>query len=363
MPECIHFTPTFRPLLMSHQLLPAAPQLPGAYVNLLTKLVSQRGVSTQLLLSGSGITLKKLDRPYWHLDFACFDALLRRAIHLTGEPDLPVKLGLQMTVTCHGPLGFAMLVSPDLRAAIQLGCELLHHQCRGLRFTLHEGQDKSTLRLEQPLASHQLGDDALMFLMVGLGKVAGALAGRPCPARAEMTMAKPDNAHRFLRRLFRFKAKANQWVFSTACLAWPLPNADPIAARLVGAQCKRFILARNLPADSVSQTIRQLVMHTTDGQPGIEQVAKKLKVSARTLQRQLATEGANFSDISEQVRCEKAAQLLRARRQTVSSIAEELGYASVANFCRAFRRWYSSTPSDYIKATRDEVPHALDTAP
>lgn len=348
---------------MSHQLLPAAPQLPGAYVNLLTKLVSQRGVSTQLLLSGSGVTIEKLERPYWQVDFACFDALLRRSIHLTGEPDLPVKLGLNMTVTCHGPLGFAMLVSPDLRAAIKLGCELLHHQCRGLRFTLHEGQDKSTLRLEQPLASHQLGDAALMFLMVGLGKVAGALVGRPCPARAEMTMAKPDDAHGFLRRLFRFNAKSNQWVFSTACLAWPLPNADPIAARLVGAQCKRFIIARSLPAHSLGQTIRQLVMHATDGPPGMEQVAKKLKVSARTLQRQLASEGTNFSDISEQVRCEKAAQLLRARRQTVSSIAEELGYASVANFCRAFRRWYSSTPSEYIKVTLEEASHGIETAP
>ena len=338
---------------MSQPLLPAAPQLPGAYVNLLTQLVSQRGVSTRLLLSGSGVPAERLERPYWYVDFACFDALLLRAIHLTGEPDLPVKLGLQMTVTCHGPLGFAMLVSPDLRAAIRLGCDLLHHQCRGLRFTLHEGQAKSTLRLEQPLASHQLGDAALTFLMVGLGKIASSLVGRPCPASAEMTLVKPNHTHGFLRQLFRFNAPSNQWVFSTACLGWPLPNADPIAARLVGAQCKRFIIARNLSVDSLSQTIRQLVLHTTERQPGIEQVAKKLKVSARTLQRQLACEGSNFSDICAQVRCEKAAQLLRTRKHTVSSIAEELGYASVANFGRAFRRWYACTPSDYINLTAE----------
>jgi len=317
-------------------------------VNLLTQLVTQRGVSPQLLLSGSGITSERLEKPYWYVDFACFDALLLRATHLTGELDLPVKLGLQMTVTCHGPLGFAMLVSPDLRAAIQLGCDLLQHQCRGLRFTLHEGPDKSTLRLEQPLASHQLGEAVLTFLMVGLGRVASSLVGRPCPASAEMTVVKPAHVHGFLRQRFRFNAQYNQWVFSTECLGWPLPNADPIAARLAGAQCKRFIIARNLPVDSLSQTIRQLVLTTTEGQPGLEQVAKKLKVSARTLQRQLASEGSNFSDICEQVRCEKAAQLLRTRRQTVSSIAEELGYASVANFGRAFRRWYLCTPSAYI---------------
>jgi AraC-like DNA-binding protein len=348
---------------MSHPLLPAVPQLPGAYVNLLTELVSQKGVSTRLLLSGSGVSIEKLERPYWYVDFACFDALLQRAIHLTGEPDLPVKLGLQMTVTCHGPLGFAMLVSPDLRAAIQLGCDLLQHQCRGLRLTLHEGQDKSTLRFEQPLASHQVGDAALMFLMVGLGKVATSLVGRPCPARAEMTVVKPNYSHGFLRQLFRFGAPSNQWVFSTACLGWPLPNADPIAARLVEAQCKRFIIARNLPVESLSQTIRQLVMHTAEGQPTIEQVATKLKVSARTLQRKLASEGSNFSDIGEQVRCEKAAQLLRTRRQTVSSIAEELGYASVANFGRAFRRWYSCSPSAYISLTMTAAAHGPDVAP
>jgi len=196
-----------------------------------------------------------------------------------------------------------------------------------------------------------------MFLMVGLGKVATSLVGRPCPARAEMTFVKPNYTHGFLRRLFRFNAPSNQWVFSTACLGWPLPNADPIAARLAGAQCKRFIIARNLPVESLSQTIRQLVMHTAEGQPTIEQVAKKLKVSARTLQRQLASEGSNFSDIGEQVRCEKAAQLLRARRQTVSRISEELGYASVANFSRAFRRWYSCTPSDYINVTHEAASH------
>lgn len=43
--------------------------------------------------------------------------------------------------------------------------------------------------------------------------------------------------------------------------------------------------------------------------------------------------------------------------QKVSSISEELGYASVANFSRAFRRWYSCTPSDYIKVTQEAASH------
>lgn len=339
---------------MSRPLLLAVPQLPGAYVDLLAQTVAEQGVSSRLLLSGSGIPMQRMDKPYWYVDFACFDALLQRAIRLTGKPDLPVTLGLRMTVTSHGPLGFAMLVSPDLRSAIKLGCELLHHQCRGLRFTLDEARDKSMLRLEQPLPSHQLGDAALTFLMVGLGKVAGSLVGRACPARAEMLVDKPDFNHGFLHRYFRFNAKFNQWVLSTTCLNWPLPYRDPVAERLMREQCRRFIIAKNQPADSVSQTVRLLAHDSAAALPGIEQVAKRLGLSTRTLQRQLASEGANFSDITEQVRCERAAKLLRARRQSVSDIAEELGYANTANFCRAFRRWYALPPSEYLKINLDE---------
>jgi AraC-like DNA-binding protein len=48
-----------------------------------------------------------------------------------------------------------------------------------------------------------------------------------------------------------------------------------------------------------------------------------------------------------------ALERLRDRSTSVSTVADELGFADVAAFGKAFRRWTGATPSEWRRRERD----------
>ena len=54
-----------------------------------------------------------------------------------------------------------------------------------------------------------------------------------------------------------------------------------------------------------------------------------------------------YREVVEQVRMERALDLIRELSHTVTSIALLLGYSEIASFTRAFQRWTGRAPSQY----------------
>ena len=79
-------------------------------------------------------------------------------------------------------------------------------------------------------------------------------------------------------------------------------------------------------------------------------------VSERTLKRRLQEEEASFQQLVDQVRLERAQDLLRSTGMNLSQIADALGYADAANFTRAFKRWTGASPSHYRSAPTRSAP-------
>ncbi|MBT8077961.1 MAG: AraC family transcriptional regulator [Gammaproteobacteria bacterium] len=83
-----------------------------------------------------------------------------------------------------------------------------------------------------------------------------------------------------------------------------------------------------------------------------ELVASTLGVSTATLFRRLRVEKRQFKDLVTQ-RCKDiAARLLRDSSVTVGELSARLGYAEPAAFCRAFRRWFGTTPREFRRQVR-----------
>lgn len=78
-------------------------------------------------------------------------------------------------------------------------------------------------------------------------------------------------------------------------------------------------------------------------------IASKLYISPRTLQRKLAKENINFSDILDKIRCDISINKLVEENIRIDSLAELLGYTDSAAFSKAFKRWTGSPPLQYIK--------------
>jgi AraC-like DNA-binding protein len=76
-----------------------------------------------------------------------------------------------------------------------------------------------------------------------------------------------------------------------------------------------------------------------------QSIASQLGMSVRTLQRRLVEEGTSFRAARDRARCERARERLAERDVAIATVADELGFADVAAFSKAFRRWTGAPPS------------------
>ena len=79
----------------------------------------------------------------------------------------------------------------------------------------------------------------------------------------------------------------------------------------------------------------------------LQDAARELRVSARSLQRHLAEMGTSYSEMVAQVRLDTACRLLTESSERMSQIALRLGYAGPSSFSRTFMRMMKIQPATY----------------
>lgn len=81
--------------------------------------------------------------------------------------------------------------------------------------------------------------------------------------------------------------------------------------------------------------------------PQLENIAVFLNITPRTLQRKLQDENTTYRTLSDLVKYELAAALLKHNELSISEIAYKLGYTDPSTFRKAFKQWSGNTPADY----------------
>lgn len=87
----------------------------------------------------------------------------------------------------------------------------------------------------------------------------------------------------------------------------------------------------------------------SEGLPKMDEIARRLGMSVRSLHRRLAKDGMTFQNLTETTRRELAEGLLRDERSSLSEIAFLTGFSEQSSFNRAFKRWVGHTPATYRK--------------
>ena len=100
--------------------------------------------------------------------------------------------------------------------------------------------------------------------------------------------------------------------------------------------------------DSMSARVRSALTELLPGGScGIEDVAEKLGLSKRTLQRKLSEENTTFQKQLNGIRELLAKNYIKNTNMTTNDIAFLLGYAEINSFLRGFQIWTGMTISEY----------------
>ena len=81
--------------------------------------------------------------------------------------------------------------------------------------------------------------------------------------------------------------------------------------------------------------------------PGIQDLARELHLSTRTLQRRLNEQSITFQHLLDEARHELARHYLLHSSRELNETAYLLGYADANSFFRAFHQWEGTTPGQW----------------
>jgi len=150
----------------------------------------------------------------------------------------------------------------------------------------------------------------------------------------------------------RFDAGQTALLFRREALALPLPKADAQLGVFLG-EMARDALGRRARESSPPERIKEIIgEELRRGLPPLEQIARRLATSERTLRRRLEEEGTSFRTLLDETRAELARSYVRDGKLPLAEVAFLVGFSETSAFNRAFKRWTGSPPSTW-RSQRD----------
>ncbi|MEU7831505.1 MULTISPECIES: helix-turn-helix transcriptional regulator [unclassified Nonomuraea] len=180
--------------------------------------------------------------------------------------------------------------------------------------------------------------------------LAGSGAGRRLTPVWVGLPRRPPTAPKRLAALYdtrrvEYEAAHPSITFAEADIDAPLPRADPALAAILDNHAQLSTAAARPVRGWLDRFHAALESAVADGPPGLDQVARRLAMSPRTLQRRLRDEGSSWREELEKLRQRRVDRLLRETTLSVESIATRVGFTDPRALRRAIHRWYGHGPA------------------
>ncbi|MCE9669244.1 AraC family transcriptional regulator [Myxococcus stipitatus] len=288
--------------------------------------------------------------PEVSLPLATLHAFLDAAEELSGDAFLGLHVAQRVPRGNYGLVEYIARASPTLRAtfhALARYMALLEPAWRATFTDAPDGSGTFAYGITgAPLAYGRHASEYGLALFTHVGRQLTEHAWRP-HAVAFAHPAPPD-----LRPLVEhfgvlpsFGGGRNALTLDAATLDLCVVGADPALLTVLERAASAAAPPSEPPVPEFVRGVRDVIRAgLQEGAPQVGDVARRLHLSARTLQRRLTEHGTSFQDEVDAVRRELAFGYLRDANLGISQVAFLLGYAELSTFDRAFKRWTGMTP-------------------
>ena len=272
-------------------------------------------------------------------------------------PGICLRFGLARDLLDLGVLGYAVLSCRDLGMAMQVIVKFHRLTSNAFEMAITEDGEWTFARqwIKPQYAQWRVVIDEEH--VTGIWRVISSLLH----SERGMTQTRIEFAHSepkygalwrdLLGGMPIFGAPETSIAFPTAWLSRPVQTADHTVEQVCESQCDQLVQHLR-PAGGLIDDVRRLILTVPPNcAPKLDDIAGKMLISARTLERRLHAAGTSFRRIENEVRMRLAAQYLALGYVSVKEISYMLGYSQPGTFHRAFKNWYGVTPKVYAAAS------------
>lgn len=315
-------------------------------------------------LRGLGADLSCLQQKYGiELDSLSPDGEIERALELRIYADIiprvqdelaGLKIGTAMSLAGYGPFIMLLMSCRNVWDAFQLGVRYQQLTYLFGEIRLDVGEKESSLCIRPsvlpPECRRFLIDRDASGTYQLVRDLQNSVGLNLQLLRVNLPYPKPRDVRPYEDRFqcpVEFGGNETCAVLPSEYLALPFPSANKMAQALYQKQCDSLILQRANAAENLGQQVNDYLQLFSETFPAVQEVAATFGMPERSFRRRLSEENTSFRKLLDQVRFDKARQLLQETALPVESIAVKLGYAESAAFIHAFQRWAGKTPAAF----------------
>lgn len=250
----------------------------------------------------------------------------------------------------YGMLARASLTAPTLGVALKRWCR--HHGLvtQAIRLELAAGAVAQITLEEQRKLPAEMRELSIAFVLRNIHGLACWYVDSRIPLQgARFPFAVPAHADAYAHMFpgpVQFGAQRAEIRFDARYLQLPLRRDESAIAAMLQRALQLTVLQYRHDRLLVQQVRQALLAHPQQTHSA-EGVAALLNISARTLHRQLKEEGASLQQLKDEVRCERAKDLLLRSQRPVKQVAAATGFRNEKSFIRAFRQWTGQSPTQF----------------
>ncbi|MBB5058100.1 AraC-like DNA-binding protein [Granulicella aggregans] len=317
--------------------------------------LEEAGILVPAVLRRAGLSQNLFDQTRILVSTEELFALWTAIGEVSKDASIGVRLGTESSIARFHPMGLAALSTESFGTAIK-------HMARYKRLAapeeiLHEAvEDEWAIQFRWTLAVDiepaVLVEHCFAWVLTIAREGTGT---RIKPLRVELVQ--PRSHTKALEKHFGCPvicgASRNAIIFRAEDAAIPFVTRNAELLEMLAPQFDQELKTRTADEDHFIDLVRGTIQQRLTGhRPVVDDVAKDLHMSSRTLQRRLQDSGSSYQRVLDDARHQMARYYLSNSVLELAEAAYLLGYEDANSFARAFRAWEGMPPKNWREAQR-----------
>lgn len=296
-----------------------------------------------------GIDAAALANPDDRISATSACRLLEHTAELASCPTLALQIAKTRQSFGSGVVNVLLAHKRTLREVLLATVEYRHLLNEALAVYVEDVGETVTVREELVVEPGTPTNQAIELAIGVLWRHSSALLGEHWKPRSVHFVHEGPKDLTFHRRFFgcplEFGSDFNGFVCGAAGLDHPNPAADPELVRYAESLADSLNVTG---AGSTALEVRKAIYLLLPlEQATVERVARHVRLSVRTMQRQLELGQTSFSTLVEEVRGELAVRYMSNPRYPIGRVSALLGYSQQGSFTNWFNSRFGVTPRDW----------------
>jgi len=321
----------------------SSQHLPASIID----LAISRGVNPQKLVRGTGIFFEDLNKPDALFSPAQVLKLIERSQYLIPGHDASFLLGQRLIPSQLGPLSQALNHAKNISDYLQI---LGTYQARYnpfIRFSAYKQDGYLHIQFSDIMGCGEHYPFLLEVLLTALHSGIKYLAEKRIQMRYQFKQKRPRHIQEYEENLgFRvaFEHPTDQLSIKLEDLNIRFRNYSPLSRAQAIHELKQDRRLNRIKPTFIQAVTELQLKNQSMNQ---ESCAQHMGLSTATFKRKLKQHHLRYLEIQDLCFKQNTIRLLNHNNSTNEQLASQLGFNDIANFRRAFKRWFNMTPSEF----------------